>query len=48
MSSSELVLGNEAKKLMDLAILTGQRYHSNKATKMVKGRKEKYIWAKKL
>jgi uncharacterized protein YecT (DUF1311 family) len=48
MFSSELTLGKEAKKLMDLAIPMGCRNHSNEAMKMVKGLEEKYAQAKKL
>ncbi len=42
------MLGKEAKKLMDLAIPMGCRYHSNEVVKMVKGFEETYAQTKKL
>jgi hypothetical protein len=44
----ELMSGNEAKKLMDLAIPVGRRNHSKEVVEMVKGHEEKYTQAKKL
>jgi hypothetical protein len=37
MSPSELTLGKEARKLMDLTIPMGCNKHSNEAVKMIKG-----------
>jgi hypothetical protein len=48
MSLFELVLGKEAKKLMDLAIPMGRRDHFKEAMEMVKGREKKYVRTKKL
>jgi hypothetical protein len=38
----ELALGKEAKEPMELTIHVGQRYHSKKMMKMVKGHEKIY------
>ncbi len=48
MSLSELTLGKEAKKLMDLTIPMGCKDHSKEVVKMVKEREEKYAQTNKL
>jgi len=41
----KLTLGKKTRKLMDLFIIVGWRYHSKEAVGMVKGHEEKYAWA---
>jgi hypothetical protein len=48
MLSFKLVLRKEAKKLMDLAIPMGGKYHSKEVVEMVKGCEKKYTRIKKL
>jgi hypothetical protein len=47
MPSFELMLRKEAKKLMDLAIPMGCKFHSKEVVEMVKGHEEKYARTKK-
>jgi len=48
MFSFELMLKNEMRKSMELAIPMWHKYHFKEGVEMVKGSEEKYTWTKEV